>query len=391
MSIRKPQNYSEEKRVEELSDHLGMLSLIVNSYEATEFKGLPLSTIKTGKNTIVLAALFLEDGNVALLVEEDDITFNIYHRLTSELISSVKIYSPPKEFGQLKVCATMAATSMKNILITYRLVPLDKELICYCDQTGKILWRESHNYSDDIFILGDDTVAIRDSGTFKLVNVEGVKVIDFNDKNTLDIYSINFSTMYYNITPYGKRGFICYALKDVYLYDDNLKEKKINVDNWIEILEVVDEDTIIYGTDNGILVIHNIKDDTKIYVSNLMSYSLYIKKIKLLPHNRCLVTFHRCYNIDDITVKIVNLKNLENPIEKEYYFGVYINYIGITNSGDLMLSTDNINITTIIIYNILTKQDTKYKILESLYFVGLSSFDNIITKPGRGNKLNIWE
>ncbi|HOY90982.1 MAG TPA: hypothetical protein PK891_04645, partial [Bacteroidales bacterium] len=271
MSIRKPQNYSEEKRVKELSDHLGILSLMVNSYEADEFKCLPLSTIKTGKDIIVLAALFLEDGNVALLVEEDNISFNIYHRLTSELISFVKIYSPPEEISQLEVCATMATTSKKNILITYRLVRSEEELIWYCDQTGKILWTESHNYSDNIFILGDDTVVIRDSGTFKIVNVEGVKVIDFNDKNTLDIYSINFSTMYYNITPYGKRGFICYALKDVYLYDDNLKEKKINVDNWIEILEVVDEDTIIYGTDNGILVIHNIKDGTKIYVSNLMS------------------------------------------------------------------------------------------------------------------------
>lgn len=383
MSIRKPQNQIEEKRMKEVDPYINMLSQIVNAYETTEFKGELVKTIKLPKRNIILAAIFLDDDNIATLVHErENINFVIYSRLTYELITTTLICNTS---GQC-ISGEMIITPKKNLLIKYTVGPVTKH-INYCSQKGEILWKESYESPINYTILNDDTIVLKYFASIRLLNDGKRRIMVFPDEDLPDhpSYSCN-----YLINPYGEKGYIYCSSKTVCIYDDSLERKelpKLRNKNIIA-LEVVDSNTIIFGTKDGKIIIYNIKEEKNINI-NLSEYRE-VTAIKILPQKRCLVFITYLFSYD--TIMILNLNNPENPIEKVYH-GVnrWANYIGITSSGDVMFSMKLEQIMAVV-YNISTKQDVKYKIGKSNYITSLSSFDGVIIKSEyKTTQIEIWE
>lgn len=89
--LRLPDGSVEMARVQEVEKYLGELSGLVNSYEATDFKGNLEHTIKTDDKTSIVNALFLDDGKLAVLTVKR--VWEIPHKVKSKFMH-LDIYSP---------------------------------------------------------------------------------------------------------------------------------------------------------------------------------------------------------------------------------------------------------------------------------------------------------
>jgi hypothetical protein len=390
--FRKPQDDSEEKRVKELDIPLGILSLIVNAYDATEFKGKLCNVIKLEEG-VVLATIFLDNDNIAILLETSIVKLNIYNRLSGELIKSVDV-SPPGAERSSGSRVRMVITNTRNILIScyLSLKTSIKEIsrmqvLWFYNQEGELLWYKMDRSYVDAIILNDNTLFLSKVHGVKLVNRDEEKVLKFKSgkKNN------NPSLLSNTIIPHGKRGFICYSQSKIFCYDNNWEEKKVlEVDGLSKItaLEIVDKDTIIYGTSDTNLVIYDMREEKEIFMRDLPGNKLKIRGIKLLPHGRCLVVLNP-YRQDDErnnTIYILNLKCFS--VEKKYYSDGFTKYIGITSKEQVIFTLSSPY--TVVVYDILKKEDTTHNIGDHDVF-GLSSFDSIITINESTNQVSIFE
>jgi hypothetical protein len=392
MSIRKPQNYSEEKRVEELDRPLGVLSLMVNAYEATEFKGKLANTIKLEEGEIVLGGMFLDNDNIAILAYKDDgLKLNIHNRLSRDLISSTIVKSD-SEGSIMTSQNNMAITPNRNILINYQThdksAKLGGKFLLY-NQEGVLLWERTHNNIGEIVLLNDDTILLREKNSVILLYRDDEKVLSSKKDSNL------FGQFHSTIVPYCRKGFICYTTTQIFLYNDNLEEKKIlEIDNELEItaLEVVNSDTIIYGTSGRNLVMYDMKEEKEIFNDTLAGDGLRIRKIKLLPHKRCLVILNpNRYAENGNTIRILNIDNPGALLEKEYHSPEYCNYIGISSGGHALFTVGFQSGNLVVVYDILNKKGIKYNI-GILDVSGFSSFDSIIARSNEvSDQVSIFE
>lgn len=418
MLIRKTQNYSEKKRTEILDPYINMLSFIVNDYLMSEFKGISGKTIEFTDNNLELASIFLDDDNIGILVTGlKETNFNIYDHLTGDLISTTRLSSFDDKINIFGSVITI--TPKKNILISYwinyeerqieRVVPPDfsdssndhrqKQEIYHCNKKGEILWSGRYNFVFQIIMaLNDDTIFLRRSGNVILINKGHERAVNFSlglgKGRNHGLFA--YQNKRVGVIPYDNRGFICYSSNEAYLYDYNLKERllfEIPNNGEITVLEIINSDTVIYGTANTEVVMYNIKEGREIFRTRLLNLPLRVRKIKLLPQNKCLVFMNSYQSINkNNRIMFINLYDEENPTEKAYSTDKYADYIGITSDEDVMFYIQSEE-STIIKYNITKKEDTKYKIGANKHVTGLSSFDNIIVKDGilKSKTITIWE
>lgn len=397
MSLREPENEFEGKVVQELDTPIGFLSKMVNGYSAGEFKGKLANSIPL-EDSRELETIFLDDDDIVMLVSEGkNINLKFYSRLSGDLMTTSTICSFEEELYVSE--SNMVITPKRNILIYFNVKGLLGGHIYYCNQKGEVLWRKNRKAISDITALNDDAVLLNDPDVLTLINGEDEKTLNFSGKKSPGdfLYDSN-----YDIVPCGKKGFIYYSSNRVYLYDDNLTERKLfqtndidETNTRIKTIEVIDADTIVYGTTNSEMVFYNIKEEKRISCLSLGQDGFKVREIKILPNKKYLVIISEHLHLEqDNSVIILDPSLGQDCVQKIYNFGEFVNYLGITSGGDVMISgqIDEKEGTIVIVHNLSKNDSIEHKIGNKIVSC-LSSFDSIIVRQNLVKPLavEIWE
>lgn len=381
-SEKKPQGSEEKKTTEMVKHHLKLddLSNIVNEYSSSFKARLSYSITIVGYT--IRDALWLDNGNImALLLDRKTSLLNLSIYKEGRLISRKVLDNKPSKgtyLGELDI------TPRRNITVSLSEVEKAKK-IYYCNQKGKVLWKKSFKSGErKLCTLNDDSVLLRiDGEIIKRTADEEEKLGIKTDGEFI---------------PYGERGFILVSYERVYLYNDNMKRKEIELDNTYNITAIRPiGKNILFGTEKGSLICYNTKKKKEV-VSITFDDLPYIKEIHMLSHNKCLVMCAEGEEDGTRNIKIINLSDLDEEPELDYDSYDDLKYLGSLSNGNVLIynnvyyeedSYDEEK--NIIIYNILKNKYKKINLdwddengLDNTKFVGISPNDTLLALDHKG-------
>lgn len=390
--IRKPQGSEERKRTELVNTHLGIdhLSNLVNEYN-TLFEGRLIQRIKEDEFHIK-GALFLDNGNiVALLLSKASKLFNFsfYERNTGKLIKRKVL--DDKVFKAVSI-DEIKMTPNRNISVTFS----NGRGGYYCNQQGEVLWHNKmERRNRELCILNDDSILFKVDDHIIRKNID--------EEVKIDVPYSNFVSCG-DFIPYGARGFILLSDSGIYLYDDNMKNKKLDIEysDSITATKPINTNIILFGTEEGSLICYDTVKAKEIGRVTFEDEMKYIIRIEMLAHNRCLLICGSNSTSSDQNVKICNLGDLSEKPEANIQPDHMLEYMGTLSNSDVVIyhpvideDEDDLE-NNILIHNILENKTREVRLewddeWDNLEFCQVSSEDYLLAFDYIENIIVLWK
>lgn len=396
--IRKPQGSEEKRRVDTLNPHLGDLSYLINAYEASDFQGELKTTISTKPFKIAAVVSLDNDRIMGLVLDEKTINLTTYNPINGEIIHTRLLNSfeneSPATMFRLRI------TPRRNILVTFH--KLRTNYIYFCDQEGNTIWsritkaRKSTRFSP--YLLDNDVVFLAEEGKLHFrTTVE--EVIVNPGPGITEINSLSSFTPIYHYGNYFfyNRSYLC-------VYDSEFNERKVlklENSNIIRSLIFINKNTILYGTENNTLIGYDIDKEKKVAQIAFVEENLFIVKVVMLTHNRCMLI---CLNKGvgpNYKYKFCDLGNLGPETESEFFFDTETEYIGNLSNGDVVIQKliydeeeEGEPESNLCIYNILKREMRGFhldNITPNTELGNISSLDVIVAAEITRNKIFLWQ
>lgn len=386
MVIRKPEGLNERKRVEQVDKYLknNYLSHLVNEY-ASMFEGKLKHRISLSDH--IKSALFLDNDRIMVLTLSNDLkTFNLYiYKTDNGELLSIKILS--ENDTNPTQLYSLCMTPGRNVCIN--IIKRAKKYIYYCNQNGEVIWFETSNKTI-LSILNDDSFILNHGNSIVRKNANG-------EEEKLHIPSGK-------ISPFGARGFISLNGTGVYIYDNDMEEKKIEIEanDRITTVKPINTDIILFGTDDNTLICFDTTKNKEIARVTFEDEKKYIHKIEMLTHNRCALLCGKNQYSSTENVKICNLGDLSENSEAIYGGDSMLEYLGTLSNDNVMLyhpiiDEDKRDLEdNIIIHNIIKNNSKEVRLewdgeWEKLEFQGISSNDELLAIDYEKKFLLIWQ
>lgn len=385
--IRKPRGSNEERRAEHVNTFLGIsdLSYLINEYEAS-FEGKLRHRITIPDNYIKGALSLDNDRIMVLVLSKVDKTFNIfiYNANNAELLDKKVLAG---EISKTASVYNMYMTPKRNVYISF--LSNRKSYTYYCNQKGEALWSKifGSREGNKLCILNDDSVIFRIGDSIIKKTIDGEEKLDIPEGK---------------FTPCGARGFIILDESDILLYNNNMEEKKIELEStYITTIKPINTNIILFGTELGTLICYDAIKDKEIASINIKGDNKYINGIEMLTHNRCLLLCGKDYARGDDAVMIYDLGNLSEVPEAEYKNDFWINYLGTLSNGDVVIyhvvidEEGKVTDGNIIVHDVLNNKSREFHLeyddeLENLKFCDISSKDELLSLDVRNNAVLLW-
>jgi hypothetical protein len=225
--ITKPATQSEVARVCEIKNYLPpYLALLVNSYIADFSCKLLEKSANNGD--CILDGAVLDNGTKILIRFVKNNLYLSVHKLNQGCYSIFLT-----DIG-LSVRITTKITNTPTGKILIEIYSNNVYLsIFYLDEECNIIWSENlpgQKSIRSISVLNNDTLILRRPLFMTMILHQREMDINFLNLETIP-WEFYPDVMTAEIIPYGEEGFIAFNEKGIYLYDDNLDEKELVINN----------------------------------------------------------------------------------------------------------------------------------------------------------------
>lgn len=364
----------EQKRNKLVQEHLGSLFNIVNDY-IPDFECKITNTIKISDVRFVLS---LDNGGIATLET------NHNHEFSLVIYSPVDLSIVKKQYllsieGSCRYIITK--TPMGNLLVALgKTDDINRtNNIYYCNQQGDIIWTKYYLLRHfPVFSLNNDAVIMK--------TLSGVIIKDLDKETRVDDPSCLFDLNQpgYEVIPYGKKGFICYSMKFIFLFDDNWIGKPVAVREPITMkepiilnVEIIDENHLIFTTRKALVSVDLVTCEQK--VTNLNTFNI----AHIYSLNDDFLIFKIAFK-HDLTegIAFYDKKGLRMlPPETSIRTCETMRYVGKMSNNRILLYYPIIE--TLGIYNMETHEISNYHMDNYSNFI-ITPTDSILVSDDRG-------
>ena len=247
IEITKPVSKSEVARVDEIKNYLPpYLALLVNSYMAD------FSCKLLEKSTYNVDGAVLDNGTKILIRFVKNNLYLFVHKLHQECYSIPLIDT--EFFIRIVTKITNTPTGKILIEIYSNNVYLS---IFHLDEECNIIWTKNFPNQESIksiSVLNNDILMLRRPLFMTMILHQREMDINFLNMETIP-WEFYPDVMSAEIIPYGEEGFIAFNCKGIYLYDDNLDEKELVINNNFPSLpiigvKIIPQNVFVYAISN---------------------------------------------------------------------------------------------------------------------------------------------